>query len=680
MGSVGTAPAGKTLIGTGNTSSPTFSDIGTQSGLTAHGIVLSQGTSAFTSLAPGATAGQIVQSAGAASNPIYSTATYPSTATSTGTILRADGTNWSATTATYPNTTTAGQLLYSSASNTIGGLTSANNGLLVTGATGTPSILAGPGTTGNILQSNAAAAPSFSTATFPSTATSTGTILRADGTNWVATTATYPNTTTINQLLYSSSANTIGGLSTANNGLLVTSSGGVPSILAGPGTTGNMLQSNAAAAPSFSTATFPSTATSTGTILRANGTNWVATTATYPATTTANQILYSSATNTISEITAANNGVLVTSSGGVPSILAGPGASGKVLQSNAAAAPSYSTPTYPSASGTSGKVLVSDGTNNVYSTPTFPNASATSGKIIISDGTNWIASTPTFPNSASSTGTILRADGTNWAATTATYPNTTTSQQILYSTANNVIGQLTTANSAIAATNSSGTLAMRALSVVTQVFTSSGTYTPTSGMLYCVAECVGGGGGGGGTAATSGSTVAGAGGGGGGGYSRKTFSAATIGASQTVTIGAAGTAGSAGANNGGTGGTTSLGALLSAAGGVGGLGAAASSSSSTGNGGAGGAGASGDFNTTGTPGGQGIAAISLGIFSFATGGFGGSSFFGGGAVGANNAAGSAGTTSGGGGAGAGSLNVSNAAFAGGAGVKGIVVITEYVIA
>lgn len=51
----------------------------------------------------------------------------------------------------------------------------------------------------------------WSTATLPSTATGTGTILRADGTNWVATTATYPATTSVNQILYSTSANVIGG-------------------------------------------------------------------------------------------------------------------------------------------------------------------------------------------------------------------------------------------------------------------------------------------------------------------------------------------------------------------------------------------------------------------------------------------------------------------------------------
>jgi len=43
-------------------------------------------------------------------------------------------------------------------------------------------------------------------------------------------TATYPVSTTINQILYSSAANTIVGLATANSGVLITSAGGVPSI------------------------------------------------------------------------------------------------------------------------------------------------------------------------------------------------------------------------------------------------------------------------------------------------------------------------------------------------------------------------------------------------------------------------------------------------------------------
>jgi len=84
-------------------------------------------------------------------------------------------------------------------------ITTQNNGVLVTGNTGIPSLLAGPGTTGNVLQSNAASAPSFST-------------------------ATYPSSTTINDILYSSSNNVVAQITTANNGVLITSAGGVPSI------------------------------------------------------------------------------------------------------------------------------------------------------------------------------------------------------------------------------------------------------------------------------------------------------------------------------------------------------------------------------------------------------------------------------------------------------------------
>jgi hypothetical protein len=110
-----------------------------------------------------------------------------------------------------------------------------------------------------------------------------------------------------------------------------------------------------------------------------------------------------------------------------------------------------------------------------------------------------------------------------------------------------------------------------------QIITASGTYTPTSGMKTVIAEGVGGGGGGGGTAATTSNLACGAGGAS-GSYGKGRFTAAQIGASQAVTIGAAGAGGAAGANNGGAGGTTSLGALLSCPGGGGGSGCTAATS------------------------------------------------------------------------------------------------------
>lgn len=262
-------------------------------------------------------------------------------------------------------------------------------------------------------------------------------------------------------------------------------------------------------------------------------------------------------------------------------------------------------------------------------------------------------------------------------ATTATFPNTTTSQQILYSTADNVIGQLTTANSKFPATNSAGTLAMRALSVVIQTFVANGTYTPTAGMVYCVVEMVGPGGGGGGVAACTAAQGAQAGAGGAGEYARGVFSAATIGASQAVTCPAGGAGGAAGANNGTAGAdTTALGALMTVFGGKGGAGAAASAAGQTTAGGAGGTGGSGgSFRCRGQPGGNSTGAF--GTFSMM--GNGGSSPWGGGALGL--VAGAAGTAASGNGAGGGgALGFNSAARAGGNGSASMIVVTEYVIA
>lgn len=102
------------------------------------------------------------------------------------------------------------------------------------------------------------------------------------------------------------------------------------------------------------------------------------------------------------------------------------------------------------------------------------------------------------------------------------------------------------------------------LSVVARTFTVSSTYTPTTGMKYCIVQAIGGGGGG----SYSDTGAAYGLGGAAGGYSSKLCTAADIGASQSVTIGAAGTAGTVG--NGGNGGNTTFGAILTCNGGTGG--------------------------------------------------------------------------------------------------------------
>jgi hypothetical protein len=128
-----------------------------------------------------------------------------------------------------------------------------------------------------------------------------------------------------------------------------------------------------------------------------------------------------------------------------------------------------------------------------------------------------------------------------------------------------------------------------------QVFTASATYTPSAGMRFCRirVQAPGGGSGGADGAGAEGSGVA-SGGGGAGEYAEGFFTAASIGASQTVTIGARGAAGSTTGGNGGTGGTTSVGSLITAIGGSGGTGTGSNSTDPGPRaGGAGGAGGTG---------------------------------------------------------------------------------------
>jgi hypothetical protein len=87
---------------------------------------------------------------------------------------------------------------------TAASLTASNGGIVYSGAAAL-AILAGTATAGQLLRSGSNAAPSW-------------------------TTATYPSGITVNNILYASSANVITGLASINSGLLITSAAGVPSL------------------------------------------------------------------------------------------------------------------------------------------------------------------------------------------------------------------------------------------------------------------------------------------------------------------------------------------------------------------------------------------------------------------------------------------------------------------
>lgn len=207
--------------------------------------------------------------------------------------------------------------------------------------------------------------------------------------------------------------------------------------------------------------------------------------------------------------------------------------------------------------------------------------------------------------------------------------------------------------------------------------TASGTYTPSAGLTYAIIELVSGGGAAGGSPATAASQQSSGAAGAGGSYVKFLATAAQIGVSQAVTIGAGGTGVSGG--TGGAGGNTSFGALASALGSSGGSAGTATNQSSGSNQGAGG----GTSVVTGTliqsaNGNAGSASFSENNGFFAHGN-GGDSPYGAGGLGSTGLVALASNVGTGNGAGAsGNCNGNSAAArTGGAGTAGICVIEEH---
>ena len=171
--------------------------------------------------------GTILRGQGSGASPKYSTATYPDAAGSSGNILTSDGTNWSsaapATSGTITSVSGTTNRITSTGGNTPvidisasyvgqssittlgtiatgvwngtsvdlahGGtnanLTASNGGIFYSTATA-GAILAGTATAGQIIRSGASTTPSWSTATYPATAGTSGNVLTSDGTNWTS--------------------------------------------------------------------------------------------------------------------------------------------------------------------------------------------------------------------------------------------------------------------------------------------------------------------------------------------------------------------------------------------------------------------------------------------------------------------------------------------------------------
>ncbi len=234
-----------------------------------------------------------------------------------GTLAQSDGTKYTFTTATYPTTTTANNILFSSATNVVGQISSAVGGVLVSNAASVPSMLANPADNYRVLQSKNNAIAEWSTAAYPHTASAAGTLMRSDGTDWTHTQATYPSSTNKDAILYSSSNNTVGEITPIKDAVLVSNNMKTP-VWSSPMTDGQIIIGKTNDIPLAANLT----AGSGISITNGNNSITIASTSTASGTVnagTANQLAYYATSGTaVSGLATANSATLVTSSAGVP--------------------------------------------------------------------------------------------------------------------------------------------------------------------------------------------------------------------------------------------------------------------------------------------------------------------------------------------------------------------------
>ena len=246
-------------------------------------------------------------------------------------------------------------------------------------AAGTTGAINLKGTTSGTVTLTTAAAAGTWTMALPTSAGTNTYVLQTDGsgnTSWVAP---------------ASGTGTVTAVSVATaNGFAGSSSGGATPALTLTTTVTGMLKGNGTAVTAGASGTDYSAGTSalaTG-ILKtttATGALSIAVAADIPTVlTTTGDIIYSSSGATASRLGIGSTSQVLTIVGGVPA---------------------WSTPTFPNASATTRKIIVSDGTNWTASTETYA-VPGTSGNILTSNGTNWISSVP------ATSGTVTAVTGT----------------------------------------------------------------------------------------------------------------------------------------------------------------------------------------------------------------------------------------------------------------------------
>ncbi|MBI5240467.1 MAG: hypothetical protein HY926_08330, partial [Elusimicrobia bacterium] len=299
------------------------------------------------------TAGKLLRTNGAGANPSWTQTTYPDTilqgqllygsvggnavsALGTGTagkLLRTNGAGvdpaW--TTAVYPGTTTANWILYSDLNNRVTDLPTQNNGVLATNGAGVPGIVTAGGGSMVLRIPNAGGAPAFGAIDLSQANAVTGALSTANGGTGAVSSGAAVNQGSLP--FFSNVAGMMTTLPPSTAGYVLKTNGAAanPSWadLSSIGTVNwaNNLTGGAQGSVPYqsaldTTALLP--AGTAGQLLRTAGAgaNPTWTTAAYPNATTANQILYSDAANSVAGLATAANSVLVTNGAGAPTMSA----------------------------------------------------------------------------------------------------------------------------------------------------------------------------------------------------------------------------------------------------------------------------------------------------------------------------------------------------------------------
>lgn len=362
------------------------------------------GTYAFSStigLINGGTGANLTASNGGI---VYSTAStlaiLTATATANQIVLSGSSTAPAWSTATYPATTTANQLLYSSSTNTIAGLATAANGVLITSAGSVPSI---GSTLPSAVQGNI---------------TSLGTITSGV---WTGTDIALADGGTNASLV-------------ASNGGIFYSTATAGAILSGTSTASFPLLSGATAAPTWATITYPGSATSGGILYLSS-----ATAISSSAVLGAGAIVVGGGAGTtpatVAQATLSSGALtLGTNTSALGSVKMFGSTSGDVTVKPAAVAGTATIFQLPASNGTNTQVLQTDG-NGITSwadaagggtvTSVTCNGGLTGGAIT-SSGTCAVDIATAGNFEAGTANKILDAAGVFTAETTTTYGTTTT--------------------------------------------------------------------------------------------------------------------------------------------------------------------------------------------------------------------------------------------------------------